>query len=78
MTYLATLLLLIISDLAFAISFTFLKFCKCADEMFVITAISGFKIFERELISPFLFIPNSKTPKRSRSFKFDKLNGSPY
>ena len=50
------------SDLASAIFEIFLKFLICAYDIFVITPISGFTIFDNSLISPFLSIPISKTP----------------
>ena len=46
--------------------------------MLVITPKSGLIIFDKLLISPFLSIPISKTPKSSPWFILIKLNGTPY
>ena len=70
-------MLLIISPLALAICFKFLKFSICASAILVIIAISGFTIFDKVSISPFLLIPISKTPNLCEFSRLHKLRGTP-
>ena len=71
-------MLLIISDLALAILFRFLKFLICAYEILVITPTLGIIFFVKKSISPFLSIPTSKIPILSSLFILNKEIGTPY
>ena len=66
-----------ISLFALAISFSFLKFCIWEFDTLVITAILGLAILVNSLISPILFIPNSRTQKLKSWGNLDNVKESP-